>query len=92
MNTHRVPRDHRAEKVKSTGPSYKLSVREFVDTLEGKTIEKYPAFDAKLDKAPNFTCSKDQKPRTFLDDYVKKHSLDPGPKYAVELDMTKKAV
>lgn len=33
--------------------------------------------------------SKDKKPRDFLTMYVKDHSMDPGPIYKVELDMTK---
>ena len=35
---------------------------------------------------------KDTKPRTFIDKYVKDHSLDPGPQYKVELDMSKQSI
>ena len=53
---------------------------------------RYPAFDANLDKPKNAWISKDLKPRDYLTQYIKDHSMDPGPIYAVELDMSKQSI
>lgn len=81
---------------------YKLNVREMIKQgqknafdefgLEGYPDGKYPAFDARQDKPIEFSVPQDQKPRTFIDKYVKDHSLDPGPKYQIELNMSKQSV
>ena len=44
-----------------------------------------------MDKPIVFGISGDKKPRDFLTQYTKTHRLDPGPKYEVQLDMTKKS-
>ena len=59
--------------------------------IKGFPEGRYPAFDANLDK-PKSWMSKDKKPRDFLTQYVKDHSMDPGPIYKVELDMTKQSI
>jgi hypothetical protein len=48
-------------------------------------------FDGTKDLINNFTISSDPKPRDFFSFYMHQHRLDPGPKYDVELNMTKKS-
>ena len=60
--------------------------------ISGYPKGKWPKFDAKTDRSTEFSVPKDNKPRAFIDNYIKVHSIDPGPKYKVELDMTQKSI
>lgn len=86
-----------------THSKYKVSVLDMVNSSKKNSTEpenfnikgypdgKIPNFDANLDK-PKSWMSKDKKPRDFLTQYVKDHSMDPGPIYKIELDMTKQSI
>jgi hypothetical protein len=79
---------------------YKVSILDMVNSAKKTSSEEFgqhafgeptvPHWDAKLDKPLSYRCSPDKKHRDFISQYTKQHRLDPGPKYEVHLDMTKK--
>ena len=79
---------------------YKVSIKDMVNSYKKNPTEEFSnsafgeanlKFDGTKDLENSFTIPKDPKARDSISFYMHQHRLDPGPKYIVELDMTKKS-
>lgn len=79
---------------------YKVSLKDMVNSHKKNPTEEFAnsafgeanlKFDGTKDLQNSFIIPKDPKARDFLSFYMYQHRNDPGPKYKVELDMSKKS-